>query len=305
VSDAEAILALMLAPGVGRVAVHSAISAAAQMDVPMACLMRRPAAQLAAIAPVLAGHGPGCQEQAAALFQDAREQGLVTLTSTEAGYPEALTAALATQAPPLLFLSGNCTLLGAPMCAVVGARVATRQGKRLARACATALAGAGVTVVSGGADGIDSAAHTAALRSGGQTVVVLPQGLLTFPRRRFAAALESGSVLLLSEFRPDLPWETFAAVTRNATISALAGMVCVTEPKKTGGSIRTARVALDQGKRVLVYCQDAFRSVGESLCQAGAMRLPVKGQALDVDAFLDLWRTAPSPVTAQQDLFRE
>lgn len=199
---------------------------------------------------------------------------------------------------------GDLALLARPSAAVVGARDPSERGLSLARACAAFFARERIPVVSGGARGIDAAAHDAALACGGATAVVLPQGLLTYrvPRPLFEA-IEEGRAAIVSEFVPDTDWETRAAVTRNATISALSRLVCVIEPKKTGGSIRTARCALAQRKRVLVYCAPDQRSTGRMLKQAGAQDLVDHTGNPDPEYLQTIWRMAPQPVAQQTELF--
>ena len=110
-----------------------------------------------------------------------------------------------------------------------------------------------MAVVSGGAAGVDWAAHDAALQSGGSTVIFLPQGILVYEMSSaWREAMDEGRLLLASEYLPDAPWRTYAAVSRNALIAAQARLVCVIEPRKQGGSLLTARHAVDQGKQVLV-----------------------------------------------------
>ena len=88
--------------------------------------------------------------------------------------------------------------------------------------CAEAFARKGVAIVSGAASGVDTAAHDAALNARATTVATLPQGILSFPiPKRWRHAIESGRLTLVSEFAPNLPWATHAAVTRNRTIAAM------------------------------------------------------------------------------------
>ncbi len=126
---------------------------------------------------------------------------------------------------------------------------------------------------------MDAAAHGAALAAGGATVIVLPQGALSYEKpSAYGEAMRAGRVLLLSEFVPDLPWCTHAAVQRNATISVLSDGLCVIAPAKQGGSIRTARCAIERAKPVFHAYAPAsplFRARGtHDVAQAeGAARL--------------------------------
>jgi DNA processing protein len=195
--------------------------------------------------------------------------------------------------PPVLTISGNASLCAGPMLGVVGARKASTYGFDAARLCGLWAAEKGIPVVSGGAAGVDTAAQEAALGAGGRVVVVLPQGMLSYdPPEYLRKALGEGRAALASMFHPDLPWRTFAATTRNDLIAALATAVCVIEPLKTGGSLRTGQTARDLGRPVLVRCANSMegRRKAELLHNAGAMGMLGR---LSVEESLDiLWERA-------------
>ena len=131
-------------------------------------------------------------------------------------------------------------------------------------------------------------------------------GLRPDPARAQSASPLAGVWTLnrsLSEFPPDMGWETHAAVTRNATISAMSRLLCVIEPKKTGGSIRTARCALAQGKLVLVYPAQGFAAVAQTLARAGALELVGGASPVRLEALPDLWRNATVHLRGQTTLF--
>ena len=300
-ADPCSILALSLSPGLGLAAVRRALAASDAAKMPLSALLSLPWRDASKLLPpglhVTADDFRRCtaavQDRARLLLKRTAEAGVQTLSIVQEDYPTLLRDALGNAAPPLLFVAGDLALLHTPAAAVVGARDPSPQGKRLAAACAEILSREKATIVSGGARGVDSAAHESALRSGGKTVVVLPQGLLTYrgPAAIFEA-VQDGHATLLSQFAPDMHWETHAAVTRNATISALSKLLCVLEPKKTGGSVCTARCALAQGKRVLVYPAKGFESVTQSLARGGALELIKGASPVELDALPDLWRAA-------------
>jgi DNA processing protein len=257
-----------------------------------------------ALAFYLTRWGSQYRERAAGMLEQAAKAGVTTLTCGDADYPPLLTRHLGEARPPLLFVLGDLELMDGPSAGVVGTRKPSDGGRFLAEGCAESFAAHGIPVVSGGARGVDSIAHAAALDSGGKTLVVLPQGLLSY--RGPAAlreAVDEGRAALLSEFVPDAEWETYAAVTRNATISALSRMVCVIEPKKRGGSIRTARCALEQGKRVLVHVAPGQASVARTLATGGARNLLDADGQFSSDYLIDQWESAPEPPQGQGELF--
>ena len=310
-ADPCSILALLLTPGVGPAAVRRALAACEAVNLPLRTLLSMPWQEVVRILPpglhtvahALMRCSSAIQGRAHRLLERVREAGIQTISIVDEDYPRPLRDALRGNAPPLLFIAGHAALLDAPAAAVVGARNPSRRGEDLAAACAETLAREGAVIVSGGARGVDCTAHESALRDGGNTIVVLPQGILTYrgPALLFDA-IQDGRAAVVSQFAPDMAWETHAAVTRNATISAFSLLVCVIEPKKTGGSVRTARCALAQGKRVLVYPARGCASVAQSLSNGGALEL-IEGRCpVGIDELANLWRTASVHLQEQKAL---
>ena len=255
----EAVLALYLVSGVGHATVAEALALAQRLGRPLAALLGLAPERLARLHP--AGSGrllnalAGCtalvQARARVLLSEVARQGGGNLQAHCPGYPVALHAALGHRAPALLFYRGNPLILAGDCAAIVGGRTPPPEMLRLAGDCARLFSKEGLSVVSGGARGVDTAAHNAALACGGTSVVVLPQGLLTFDLPdAWRGAFREGRLLVLSEFTPKIPWHTPGAVARNATIAALSQRLCVIMPRSPGGSLLAARHALAQGKPV-------------------------------------------------------
>jgi len=166
----------------------------------------------------------------------------------EPEYPRAL--ARIDDAPPLIAVHGNATLLDRPMVAIVGSRNASAAGAKMAGRLARDLGQAGFAIVSGLARGIDAAAHRASLPSG--TIAVLAGGLDCIYPPEHADLLESILVdgVALSEM--PLGWEPRARdfPRRNRLISGLALGLVVVEAARRSGSLITVRFALEQGREV-------------------------------------------------------
>ena len=307
------ILALLELPGVGTAAVRRAVAAARAVGIPLEELLGRPVRELIEILPTglhhaaddLARCGSVERERADRLLDRASGIGAQPVAFTDGDYPSALTAWLGPEAPPLLFVSGDLALLAGPSAGIVGTRRPSARGKRLAAACAETVCDAGMIVVSGGAAGVDSAAHETAVARGGRTVVVLPQGVLTYHGPAFIEeALDEGRAAIVSEFVPEADWQTHAAVTRNATISALLSrMVCVIEPRAVGGSIRTARCALEQGKHVAVYVEPGLDEVAALLRRTNVHDLLDGDSRFDSETLRRLLHSDPESTPIQQELF--
>ena len=126
-------------------------------------------------------------------------------------------------APPLFRVVGELPDLGRAI-AIVGTRRADEEALDFAHDLGRNAALRGVVVVSGGAIGIDRAAHEGAIDGGGQTIVVLPTGLdAPYPAANhglFARAIESGCLLTEVEDGADPQRGRF--LTRNRLVAALA-----------------------------------------------------------------------------------
>lgn len=140
--------------------------------------------------------------------------------------------------------------------AIVGARAATMVAVGRAHAIARHLAGHGVHVVSGGALGVDGAAHRGALDGGGTTTVVLGTGVdVWYPARHaslFRDVLAKGGALV-SMFPDGSQPRRYSFTKRNELIAALADVVIVVEADVRSGSLSTANAAKKHGRLVAAW----------------------------------------------------
>lgn len=178
------------------------------------------------------------------------EPGHRLLRCTDADFPPQLQNI--PQPPAVLFAVGDPSLLLYPQVAIVGARSASASGLAHARAFARALAQAGFAITSGLADGVDGAAHSAALDVDASTVAVIGTGPdRVYPRKHHALArriAEHG--VLVSEFPPGTPARADHFPRRNRIIAGLSLGTLVIEAGLRSGSLITARLAGEQGREV-------------------------------------------------------
>ncbi|MBD8881761.1 DNA-protecting protein DprA [Rhodanobacter sp. 7MK24] len=178
------------------------------------------------------------------------EPGHRLLRCTEADFPPLLETI--PQPPAVLFVAGDASLLLHPQVAIVGARGASPVGLEHARRFARELALAGFTVTSGMADGIDGAAHEAALEAGAATVAVVGTGPdRVYPRKHRALAqriVAQGA--LVSEFPLGTAARADHFPRRNRIIAGLSLGTVVVEADLKSGSLITARLAGEQGREV-------------------------------------------------------
>ena len=173
------------------------------------------------------------------------------LTPESENWPESLNELAA---PPIgLVVKGDVTILSERALAIVGTRNPTPYGVRIAGEFAAGFVDREWNIVSGGAYGIDSAAHKGALIAEGVTIAVLAAGVdVAYPAgnsRLFAEIAETGA--LISEVLPGAHAIPARFLTRNRLIAALSSSTLVVEAAFLSGLLRTARDAAELMRPVM------------------------------------------------------
>jgi DNA protecting protein DprA len=150
--------------------------------------------------------------------------------------------------PPIgLVVKGDATCLSKDQLGIVGTRNPTNYGLRNAAEFASGFVDRGWVITSGGAYGIDAAAHRGALFAEGETIAVIATGIdVNYPagnQRLFHEISESGA--LVSEVMPGVNAIPSRFLTRNRLIAALSNATLVVEAAFRSGSLRTARDAAE------------------------------------------------------------
>ncbi|WP_066582008.1 DNA-processing protein DprA [Cellulomonas timonensis] len=203
------------------------------------------------------------------------------LHPASAGWPTAL-ADLGPTAPLCLWVRGDDDLaaLVRGSAALVGSRASTAYGERVATGLAEGLAGRGVAILSGGAYGIDAAAHRGALAVDGRTVVLLAGGVdRPYPQgnaRLIENALASGGAAV-SESPPGAVPLRSRFLQRNRLIAALGSATVVVEAAWRSGALSTAHHAA-----ALLRPLGAVPGPVTSVASAGCHRLLRAGAAVCV-----------------------
>ncbi len=189
----------------------------------------------------------------AAIEHDLRvleEKGVIVTPITSSDYPQSLKDIF--DPPVLLYSFGKIIESDKLAIAIVGSRRATIYGRSIAEKIARDLAARGLTVVSGGARGIDTAAHKGAMAAGGRTIAFLGCGVnVSYPaenQKLFEAMAENGAVV--SEFPLGANPEPWRFPPRNRLISGMSIGVLVCQSPKASGALITASYAAEQGKDV-------------------------------------------------------
>lgn len=200
-------------------------------------------------------------EKAEEILRVSKENGWKIVTPSSEYYPPNL---LTLQDLPLvLFVDGDETTLTNEMSvSVVGARKASDYGVAVARALSSAMASVGFTIVSGGALGVDSAAHRGALDEKGKTICVLGCGLGTkylMDNEDLRQQITKNGALV-TEFPPFTSASRTTFPLRNRIISGLTLGTVVVEAGERSGSLITARLASEQGRDVFAVPGDLVSS---------------------------------------------
>lgn len=243
--DLTAWLTLMRTPGVGAIAMRGWLSKAGDIQGALALAQRERSLKTVAREWL---RKPDAERLAADMDWLAQPRHRL-LRCTEADFPPQLDAIAG--APAALFVVGDAGLLLKPQIAIVGARGASPAGLSNARLFARALAATGLIVTSGLADGIDGAAHAAALDAG-TTVAVMGTGPdRIYPRRhRELATHIAQKGAIVSEFVPGTEPRAQHFPRRNRIIAGLSLGTLVIEASVRSGSLITARLASEQGREV-------------------------------------------------------
>ena len=221
-----------------------------------------------------------------ALLRYAQALDETVLTPEQWGYPRPLR--YLADPPCALYVKGKLPFFeGRPWIAIVGSRDASEEECQAAHQFAVELSKAGAVIVSGGALGIDGAAHRGALDAEGETVCVLGCGL-SYPYLSAQLPLREEIAMrgaLLTEYPPDTPPLPLHFPVRNRLISGLCDGVIVMSAGEKSGSLVTARLAVKQGRTVMVGVPEK-ESLSPGCEKLLANGVPVVSSAEEVLSFL-------------------
>jgi DNA processing protein len=176
--------------------------------------------------------------------------GCHVLIQTDENYPALLREIY--DPPVVLYVKGGLTAKDKNAVAMVGSRMTTHYGIETARKLAYQLAYVGVTVVSGGARGIDTAAHQGALSGKGRTVAVLGTGInLVAPAENadlFERIAANGAIITQFPFNRTADRQSFPI--RNRIVAGMTLGTVVVEANLTSGALITANMAVEAGRQI-------------------------------------------------------
>ena len=216
------------------------------------------------------------------------DSGAIFITSVDSDWPVVLNDL---HSPPIgLVIKGKRNVLNDldKSISIVGSRKPTSYGHQAAKTLAMQAATRDLVVVSGGAYGIDTAAHIGALAAGGKTICVLAGGVnRLYPndnKKLFDHISTSG--LLISEVMPNVASKPYRFLIRNRLIAALSKATVVVEAEFVSGSIRTARDAAEIFRPVFAIPGEVTSALSEGCHRLIAER--IADIATNLDEILEI-----------------
>lgn len=173
------------------------------------------------------------------LAEDFFNQGYELIPITSPEFSKTLKANLkATHSPSVIYVKGNKKILEEKSIAIVGSRDASEIALEFTDNIAKLASKEYKVIVSGFAKGVDKQALDSAINYKGQSIIVLPQGIMTFGSgfKKYYSQIINGDVLVLSTFFPKAPWKAELAMARNPVIYGLASEIYVAESSEKGGT---------------------------------------------------------------------
>jgi len=211
-------------------------------------------------------------------------QGYNIIPIDSADYSPTLKANLKMKfSPPLLYVKGNKQLLKEDTVAIVGSRNASDISLQFTKMIAQKCAKEYKVVVSGFAKGVDKKALDETLAVIGHSIIVLPQGIMTFASgfRKYYSQIVQGDILVLSTFHPKVPWSAGLAMSRNVYIYGLAKTIYAAESDSKGGTWSGVLDGLKKEREIYVRKpKPDEKNANELLILAGAKPVDFEGNIL-------------------------
>lgn len=218
------------------------------------------------------------------LAETLNNEGYELIPITSAEYSKTLKENLKiAHAPALLYVKGNKQILHEKSIAIVGSRNASEKSLEFTDNIARLASREYKVVVSGFAKGVDKQALDSAIHYKGQSIIVLPQGIMTFGSGfiKYYRQIVDGDVLVLSTFFPKAPWQAELAMARNPIIYGLADEIYVAESSDKGGTWSGVVDGLRKNRKIYVRKPEPSENTANVLLiQKGATAVDFNGNPL-------------------------
>lgn len=217
------------------------------------------------------------------LVEELIAQGYEILPISHEDYPKLLKENLKYNAPTVIYIKGNKSLLQEPSIAIVGSRSADTKSLSFTDNIAKKATVSNKVVVSGFAKGVDRQALDSAVGANGKSIIVLPQGIMTFSSgfKQYFKHIAQGRALVMSTFAPKAPWSVEFAMARNPIIYGMASEIYVAQSDDKGGTWSGVIDGLKKNRPIYIRCPEkSEKNANLLLIQKGATAVDMNGEVL-------------------------
>lgn len=219
------------------------------------------------------------------IVEQLQNEGFQIMPINSPDYPVVLKENLKIKSsPPVLYIKGRKGLLQEDAVAIVGSRKAGAQALEFTGHVAKKSVKEFKVVVSGFAKGVDKQALDSTIEANGKSIIVLPQGILTFQSgfKKYYEPIVNGDVLVLSTFFPKAGWDVGLAMARNTYIYGLAKEIYVAESDSKGGTWEGAMDGLKRQRKIYVrYPEAKEKNANLKLVELGALPVNMDGEVIE------------------------
>jgi len=227
------------------------------------------------------------------LAENLQNSGIEVIPVISSEYSKTLKENLKKSVPIILYIKGNKQIMQEKSIAIVGSREASEVALQFTDNVAKQASKEYKVVVSGFAKGVDKQALDSAIACKGQSIIVLPQGIMTFESgfKTYYKQIIDGDVLVLSTFHPKAGWGKELAMARNPIIYALANEIYVAESKSStnrqgketkGGTYSGVIDGLKKGRTIYVRKPDiSEKNDNDFLIKNGAIAVNFYGDTFN------------------------
>jgi DNA processing protein len=218
------------------------------------------------------------------IAEQLQNEGFLIIPINSPDYPVVLKENLKIKSPPVLYIKGRKGLLHEDAVAIVGSRKAGEKALEFTDHVAKKCVIESKVVVSGFAKGVDKRALDSTIGEKGKSIIVLPQGILTFQSgfKKYYESIVNGEVLVLSSFFPNAGWDVGLAMARNSYIYGLAKEIYVAESDEKGGTWEGAQDGLKRQRKIYVRVPEPKeKNANLKLVELGAYPVNIYGQIID------------------------
>ena len=221
------------------------------------------------------------------LIEDFLNQGLKIIPINSKKYSKTLKDNLRIKnSPPILYCKGNLDLLNESSIAIVGSRKASEKSLDFTNNVAKKAVENYEVVVSGFAKGVDRTALDKTLEAHGRSIIVLPQGIMTFASgfKKYYRQVIDGDVLIVSTFHPNAKWSVGLAMSRNIYIYGLANKIYAAESDSKGGTWTGALDGIKRGRNVYIrYASEEEKNSNNKLISEGGIAVDINGNEIETN----------------------